>query len=206
MREEYIQAITETRSPLKSWRKMAAGKNEAVEIITIESGKDGPSLTICYNFHEGSDPLRPAADGTVVLDNSHYSIRVLDSERFVLTSDTSSMQFHYVGDWQKWSNEATIAGTYQDERGQQYVFESNGQAQFPNNQTFDYNVGLDMILSSYDYIYCNKLKKTWAININSNSLKVFDVDLSRDEPDGFVSPLPRWKLKKLASEGPTSSN
>jgi hypothetical protein len=204
MREEYIQAVTETRSPLKSWQEIEAKKNASVEIITIENDKDGPFLTVDYNFHEGSEPFRPAADGVVTLDNSLYSLRVLDRDRFVLSSRSSSMRFQYVGDWQKWSNEATIAGSYQDEEGQRYIFKSNGEAQFPGNETFDYNVGLDMILCSYDYIYSNKLKKTRAINVKSNTLKVFDVDLSGDAPEGVVSPLPRWTLKKLTPEPPAS--
>jgi hypothetical protein len=112
------------------------------------------------------------------------------------------MRFQYVGDSQKWANEATIAGAYQDERGQRYTFQSNGQADFPGNQTFDYNIGLDMILSNHDYFYSNKLKKTWVFSINSDCLKISDVDLSGNDPEGVVSPKPRWALKKWASPKP----
>lgn len=202
MREEYMVAVTQTRSPLKAWREMEASKNEAVEIITIGNDKNGRFLTVDYNFHEGSDPLRPATDGAVTLNSTRYSIHVLDKYRFALSSDASSMGFQYVGDSQKWADKATIAGTYQDERGQRYTFQSNGKAEFPGNQTFDYNTGLDMILSSHDYFYSNKLKKTWVFSVNSNCLKIFDVDLSGDDPEGVVSPKPRWTLKKLPSSQP----
>jgi hypothetical protein len=177
---------------------MEATKNESVETITIAKDKEGVLLTVGYNFHEGSEPFRPDDDRSINLDNSRYSVHILDKDRFVLSTDKSSMQFKYVGDWQKWANAVVIAGAYEDEKGQQYVFKPDGQAQFPSNQTFDYNVGLDMIFGSYDYIYSTKQKKTWAIKVNANSLTLFDVDLSGDDPEGVVSPTPRWTLKRLS--------
>lgn len=199
MREEYVQSLTTTRSPLKSWRAMQAEKSESVEIITIGTDTDGTFLTVGYNFHEGSEPIRPAIDGSVALDNSRYSIQVLDNNLFVLSNDKNSLRFRYVGDWQKWSSQIVFAGTYHDEKGRRYTFEPNGNAEFPSNLVFDYNAGLDMILTSYDYVYSNKLKRTWAFRFRSDTLEIFDVDLDKNEPEGLVAPKPRWKLIKLAS-------
>ena len=65
------------------------------------------------------------------------------------------------------------------------------------SKQFDYNVGLDMILSSYDYIYSNKLKRTWAIKVSSDRLILFDAGSFRRRRRGYHSPTPRWTLKKL---------
>jgi hypothetical protein len=199
LREEYIQAVTETRSPWAAWQRMKAGKNETVETIRVTNDKSGLLLTAGYNFHEGGDPARPETDGGLSLDNSPYSIHVLDNNEFDLSNSTASMRFRYVGDMQKWANEAMIAGVYEDEKGQKYIFTPDGQAQFPGNLTFDYSAGLDMIFSSYDYIYSVKLKKTWAVKTDSHGLNLFDVDMSGDNPEGVVSSTPRWTLKKLSN-------
>jgi len=179
---------------------MEAAKNEYVETITIADDKEGVLLNVGYNFHEGDGPFRPDRSGAVNLDNSHYFVHVLDKDSFALSNGSSSMRFRFVGDWQKWANAAVIAGEYEDEKRQRYVFQPDGQAHFPGNQTFNYNVGLDMILSSYDYIYSDKLKKTWAIKVNADSITLFDVDLSGDDPEGVVSKAPRWTLEKLSPQ------
>jgi hypothetical protein len=201
MREEYIQAVTDTRSPYKAWQEMG---NAYVETVSIANDKDGLSLAIGYDFHEGSGPVQPETNGTISLsgDDSPYSLHVLNGNGFILSNNKSSMKFRYVGDWQKWANKTVIAGTYQDAKGQLYTFHPNGQAQFPGNQAFDYSVGLDMILTNYDYIYSKKMKKTWAFIIDSNKIKLFDVDLDKNEPNGLVSSKPRWVLKKLTSQQP----
>lgn len=205
MREEYLQAVTMTRSPYKAWQEMEASKiDESVQTISIANDNEGPLLNVGYNFHEGSGPIRTEIDGTVKLDiyDPAYSMDVLNRNEFILSNNKISMKFRYVGDWQKWVNEATIAGTYQDAKGQLYIFQPDGQAKFPDDRTFDYSVGADMILSDYDYLGSDKLKSTWAFTTNSTGIKLFDVDMDKNEPDGLVSSKPRWVLKKLASQQP----
>lgn len=198
MRQEYIRAVNRTRSPSKAWREIERAKNEYIEIITVGRDAQGVLLNVVFNFHEGSGSIRPRRDGSVDIDGSDYSIRLLDNGSFVLSRSVSSMRFQNVGSWQKWSNSAVIAGTYEDSQGRRYIFRPDGQAEFPGNQTFDYSVGLDMILTGYDYIYSDKLNKTWAIRATTDRLEIFEIEPSADDPDGVVSPVPRWKLKRLA--------
>jgi hypothetical protein len=205
MRDEYMQAVTVTRSPYKAWQEMEASKiDESIQTISITNDKDGISLAFGYNFHEGTGPIQPETDVTVKPDiyAPPYSLDVLNRNEFVLSNNTISMRFRYVGDWQKWVDEATIAGTYQDAKGQLYIFQPDGQAEFPGEKTFDYSVGADMILTDYDYIYSDKLKNSWAFTTDSSGIKLFDVDENKNEPDGLVSSKPRWVLKKLASQQP----
>ena len=171
LREEYIRTVCETRSPLKGWRK--AGQaiiDDGLQQITIEDDENGVSLSAGYNFHEGSGPFHPLENGTLELGTDIYSIDIKGHTEFVLTKGKTDVRFRYVGDWQRWANRAVIAGTYEDKHG------------------------------SYDYIYSDKLKSTWAVVAVPNGIALYDVDLSRNEPEGAVAAKPRWELKRLSSQ------
>jgi hypothetical protein len=176
---------------------MEAAKCESLEIVTLANDNRGLSLSVIYNFHEGSGPFRPDVDEGLSIDDSRYSLSVVDSDRFILSNNECSMRFRRVGDWQRWANQAVIAGTYKDAKGQAYVFRPDGTAQFPGNREFDYNVGLDMILTNYDYIYSETSKRTWAIATMSGGVTLFHVDLSGNELEGVVSSSPQWKLERV---------
>ena len=202
LRKDYIKAVQETRSPWKAWQIMEATDRTGVESITI--GRDNRNTTVApgYNFHEGSGVYPANADGSMDMDDERYAVHVIDSERFVVSSGKSTIEFRYVGNMDRWSNQMIVAGNYLDDKGQRYEFSSDGQAHFPGNQTFDYSVGLDMILTDYDYIYSSKVDKTWSIKLTKNGIDLYDVAESDGNPEGVVAKKPRWRLKRVA--GPDS--
>jgi hypothetical protein len=197
IREEYLHSLCETRSPLRTWQEIGAEKDGGLDQITIDGDVKNISVAAGYNFHEGTGPFSPENDGTLRRGDVVYSIDSDGVDGFHLSDGKSTIHFRFVGDWQLWANRAVVAGIYQDEKGSKYRFGTDGVAHFPDNRSFDYKVGLDMILSNYDYIYSNQLKSTWAVKMTSGGLSLYDVDVDQNEPYGLVAKNPRWRLKQL---------
>lgn len=197
LRAEYIRGVCRTRSPYAARMRMEKIRNSNISQISIEQSNEGLSVGIGWNFHEGNSGYSPAKDGKLQVEGTTYAISVHSPTEFELSDGKSTIRFRYVGDWQNWANRAVIAGTYVDSHGRKYVFESNGRAVFPHAQ-FDYEVGLDMILTSYDYIYSKNDQRMWAVRASSKAIALYPVDNSGPDPEGVIARRPQWRLKRIS--------
>jgi hypothetical protein len=74
LREDYIRALCETRSPLKATRPDADP-----QLFILDSDKDGPYLMPIGNFHEGDVPHRVSREGKLQKIESD-SNRIIDTD------------------------------------------------------------------------------------------------------------------------------
>jgi hypothetical protein len=199
LRADYVTSLCKSRSPLKAWREVESKNDSGLSQVTVSEDRGALSVSMGWNFHEGSDIYTPDPDGALRAVNTTFFIEPVGNNEFVLSDGKSKILFKFVGDWQRWSNSVVIAGDYTDARGRKYFFDPDGNALFPDNQRFDYEVGLDMVLSNYDYIYSKKAKATWSLKSTPQGIALYDVDLSGDDPEGVVAPKPRWTLQRRAS-------
>jgi hypothetical protein len=197
LREDYIRALCESRSALLTWHKVGAETYRGLDQITIGGTAKNISIFAGYNFHEGSGEIRPENDGTLHLGEVIYSMDIDGKDSFQLSDGKSTVHFRYVGDWQLWADRSVIAGSYKDAKGSKYVFGNDGVAHFPGNRSFDYKIGLDEVLTDYDYIYSDQLKSTWAVRLTPRGIALYDVDENQNELDGLVATNPKWRLTQL---------
>ena len=200
LREDYIQALCESLSPLRATRP-----DDDPQLIVTDRDKDGAYLMPhTHNFHEGGDLYRPSKDGRFLQMKpdglpdapfTHFTLRIRGLEAFSLVRDHAELTFRFVGQAERWVSDAVIAGTYQDEKGRQYVFGPEGQALFPGNRRFEYTLGMDHVLTDYDYIYSKDLKTPWATSISPKGISISEVH--GDFPNEVVSPIPTWRLTRL---------
>jgi hypothetical protein len=199
LRADYLTSLCKSRSPLKAWREVESKGDSGLSQVTVSDDQGALSVSVGWNFHEGSGTYTLGADGLLRGDGMTFSVEPEGNDAFVLSDGKSKIGFRFVGDWQRWSNGVVIAGDYTDKRGRKYSFEPDGKALFPDNQRFDYEVGLDMVLSNYNYIYSKKAKSTWSVESTPQGIALYDVDLSGDDPEGVVAKEPRWVLGRRSS-------
>jgi hypothetical protein len=191
LRSDYMSSLCKSRSPLKTWQEVSSGDDSGLDLVTISEDSGGLSVSLGWNFHEGSGPVAPDQDGVLRVSSLALSVESPEGNEFVLSDGKSKTRFRFVGDWQRWANRVIIAGDYTDAKGQKYAFQPEGRALFPG-KTFDYKVSLDEVGSNYDYIYSEQTKSTWSVKSTAQGIALYDVDLSGDDPWGVVAQKPRW--------------
>ena len=138
------------------------------QMIILDSDQDGAYLIPTYNFHESDVNHRVSREGRLQkvesnpnrITDTDFSFSARGTESFGLMRGNSELSFRFVGDAGRWVSDSVIAGTYQDAMGKKYLFDTNGQAAFPDGRRFDYTLAMDHILTPYDYIYSKKLGMT----------------------------------------------
>lgn len=195
LREDYIDALCSTLSPLKATRP-----DDFPQLIVVARDEIGLSLMPIHNFHEGDEPYRVARDGTLKQntnalrqDMGQFTIR--DTGCFNLRKGATMFRFRFVENAERWVSTAVIAGSYRDGRGVAYVFDHSGKAHFPGREAFSYTLGLDHVLTDHDYIYSSDLKTSWAAYVSQRRLSLHD-ESGDDIP--IVSPTPHWILTRTS--------
>lgn len=194
LREDYIKALCETLSPIRATRE-----DGDPQMIIVGRDRDGFSFMPTHNFHEGDDLYRPTNGGRLRLGDAAsavFALVVHNSEAFSLVRGNFCLRFRFVGQSERWVTNAVIAGTYRDASGDEYVFSRDGQARFPRRKPFDYTLGMDHVLTPYDYIYSRGPEKSWAATITPQGISMHDVSGDNDE---VVSPTARWMLTRIAT-------
>jgi hypothetical protein len=188
--KKYIGSILQNKSPLKS------GGNVAIHLIIVSQDNDHLKLSPIYNFHEGGYTYSLNADSSLTsnapdVKSEHVTVKIINSSEFSISiDDYHDEPFQFVGSAAKWVASEVLVGTYVDRLGKIFTFGPDGSAEFPEKK-FSYEIGLDHVLTPYDYIYGNNF--TYAFNLHDAYLDLFEVQGENDEN---VSPTPKWRLKR----------
>jgi hypothetical protein len=189
--KKYIGSILQSKSPLKS------GKNAAIHLIIVSQDNDRLILSPTYNFHEGGNTYTLNADGSLTSEAldvkpEHVTIKIVNPDEFKISiEDFHDEPFQYVGSASKWVASEVLVGTYVDRFDNRYTFKPDGSAEFPGKK-FSYEMGLDHVMTPYDYIYGKSFM--YAFTLHDTSLDLFEVQGENDEN---VSPTPKWRLKRV---------
>ncbi len=196
LREDYIRALCQTLSPLR-----ATQPGEDPQLIVVDRKQQDAFFMQVHNFHEGGEVFRATKNGKLLQDgpdgravDTGFALTVHDQKSFSLSRGDRRFRFRFVDDAERWLSDALVAGTYRDAKGAPYVFDRNGHAKFPGARSFSYTLGIDHVLTNYDYLYSADLKKSWAASITRQGISLSEVS---GEVDEIIAPTPRWVLTRL---------
>jgi hypothetical protein len=209
LRTDYIEKLIETRSPLKAETELNGPTMFRVE-SELESGgaikedRQGVFLTEIFNFHEGGASMQLFADGTIKPVTNVESIKNLQLESASRSTFTISyredseiwrgLKFEHVGDVYKFVAAKTVAGRYLDDAGKEYQFTENGEALFPDGK-HAYEVGIDHVLNSYDYLNLDRPEAIFAFQLGSDGgLQLFETSGENSE---IIATTAKWVLRRV---------
>jgi len=194
----YIEQLRKTRSPYK------AGDQRPISLVIVH--RQGTDLLIdtSYNFHEGGEVLRVAANGQIE-PSSGENVKQLTgtvlnehSLRFGI-NDNPVTTYEHVGNAATYVARASLVGTYQNSRGRTYEFRNDGTAVFPDH-TFRYEVGLDHVFGNFDYFdekaSVNGNSRTWAFRWEGDDLDLFATREIESGVDEISDTRPRLILHR----------
>lgn len=196
LREDYIEALCSTLSPLKATRP-----DEFPQLIALTRDQTGLSFMPNHNFHEGDEPYYITGSGLVKQNSGALSqdlgqLTIHHPEAFSLRKGAGSFRFRFVENAERWVSNAVLAGSYRDASGAEYVLDRSGKAIFPGQKPFSYTLALDHVLTDHDYVYSSDLKESWAAFITAQQLVLHDESGDVGE---IVSPTPRWILTRVSA-------
>ncbi|MEC5387543.1 hypothetical protein VVD49_17560 [Uliginosibacterium sp. H3] len=173
VRSTYLEALRRTHSPYASFKQGRGG----VMTIRVEKRDGNTGFAFEWNFHEGDVFRHLSRDGQFIIyeEDKDYlgptRIQITSSESFTLSGDKDvAGRFDRMPDFQNFLNRQTVAGTYQDQKGNRYVFKPEGVAVFPDRE-FKYAIGTDHIGAPYDWIRAGS--ETWGYKISGAKLSFF---------------------------------
>jgi len=209
LRADYIEKLVETRSPLKAETELNGPTMFRVESEleaggAVKESRQGLFLTEIFNFHEGGATMQLFADGTIKPVTNVESIKNLQLESATPSTFTISYQedseiqrglkFVHVGDVYKFVAAKTVVGRYLDVAGNEYQFTENGEALFPDGK-HEYEVGIDHVLNSYDYLTLDRPEAILAFQLGSDGmLQLFETSGENNE---IIAPTAKWVLRRV---------
>ena len=168
---EYVETLKTTRSPMKA--------AQDIYYVSINFKKSDTNIEWeqIYNFHEGLklplDGFKKMVDDSYmpVLNKSEVDYYSVKDDRLVFTGNPiDKIEWNFKDkntnpgelknlkfvraepNVETFINRYAIAGKYKDEQGHIYTFSEEGKAVWPD-KTFDYETGLDFILTKFDYFF-----------------------------------------------------
>ena len=195
LREDYLECLKKTRSPVR------CDVSGDPLLIEVRNGAKGNDIVVA-SFHEGFAALVQRSDGSIEPDRPRESslrdltATVLDAHHLrVEARGLKSSVYVFVGDLDRYVGQEALAGRYTDDRGQGYVFGSDGWATFPDRR-FEYVVGSDHVLNNYDYFYEKAGGKVFAFQRHNGLVLIFKTAGDHEE---IVDKRPSWSLRELTS-------
>jgi len=172
LRGDYLEKLRRTRSPKRS------EVDDAPQLIIVQRGTTGITLSLIYYFHEGEDTLAMGQDGSLQAElygGQKITGNVIDAHHFRLIDATKPPQIYtFVGDAERYAASVALVGRYADDRGRTYIFGRDGWATFPD-QKFRFIIGIDHVLTPYDYFWVPPAptKKEYAFKWVAGKLQIF---------------------------------
>jgi len=196
LREDYIEALCSTFSPLRATRP-----DDYPQLIQVACDQIGIAFMPVHNFHEGDNLYVAAKDGVLKERDDDVPrelgrLTIHGIEAFSLSTGIRTYRFRFVADAERWVTNAVIAGSYKDASGHDYSLGRDGMAHFLRQKPFSYTLGLDHVLTGHDYIYSRNPERSWAVFISKKGIALHDGSGDADE---IVSEAPRWTLTRLSS-------
>lgn len=179
LRSDYIEKLNATHSSLR------AETSGTAQLIQVSRESGGLRFSVIFNFHEGGYDFLMREDGSFVdpdgFNHSNPVMKVLTARSFTLKFDKfPAATYQFVGNVNSYVGERMLAGKYQDHKGRPYVFRKDGWAIFPDRK-FQYEIGLDHVLTGYDYFWDKDSKKVYAIKKTAGTLNIFKTYGEMDE-------------------------
>ena len=161
-----------------------------------------------WNFHEGSEPFEIRSNGDVVIpksleaqgipqisikDRQHFYIKWPQSPLRLPSGNFVDGEFTWVGDAEAWLFRKLIAGTYNTSAGVRVAFRMDGKGELPDGNR-QYRVGLDHVLSPFDYIYGQGY--SYGFRFDKEDLLLFAII---EQPSGAeeLAKEAKWKLTRV---------
>ncbi len=200
---EYMNRVRTIRSTLMP------SEMSGVNLIQVRNEKARTYFQF-LNFHEGagdfvlsgrnliSDDGGVPAEITIV-SATEFRIRYTETEAKFLgtprefrTIKQVKQTYQRVGSASEWVATVLLTGEYRDNQGRRYVIDRR-HALFPETE-FDYEVGLDHVLTGFDYIWTKE--KVYEFRIRGNILELREV--FGEAPYESPAPEPKWRLTRRA--------
>jgi hypothetical protein len=187
---EYIDALIQTRSPIK-----AGERSDRRRYCKVEFDTKGKEIFFGIgNFHD-SEALYVTGPtlGNVrkVFGQMPVKLKVVSPSEFSISIEGKTLVFRHVGSLKRFVAHNTIAGKYKDNKGGLYTFTEEGLAIFPD-RSFRYEVPTDLMLG-FDKLYEIPQHRDgiqYGFKVVNNELQLFKIVgefVDEPEPNPFVT-------------------
>lgn len=151
LRDDYIQNLKNTLSPIKST------VFDTPQMAIVRSEGNSSEIILVFNFHEGGpvftleDELK--IDYSTGLDLKHLEFNIINKNTFVLSeSRFGKHTYENVGLAGVFVGNLLFAGAYSDSKGNKYSFGKGGQGFFAG-KPMTYSAGTDYVVEQkFNYI------------------------------------------------------